>query len=158
VQNSTEYKRADYTDTMHNLYGNLLHGYEQHVLLSSFPLAYAFLKVHGADHADHRASLRWIAEKAAAAGSIEGHIAVADLTETTAEKWFHLEVAAKLQDERGGEGAETASELRAKADRLGLSQTDIARQQPRVEAWVPEPLIELPSDISDRLPRQAPPE
>jgi hypothetical protein len=39
------------------------------------------------------------------------------------------------------------------SSQLGLSQPDIAREQPRVDAWVSEPLIELPSDISDRMRR-----
>jgi hypothetical protein len=144
------YKAENRGDQLHDLSENLLHAYNQQVFLSSFKIAYEFLKQCVVNEAERQA-LQWLAEQAAQVGSADGHAALAELAATDAEKWFHLELAARLMDEKGDRRAE-ADALRKQAADIGLDEDEIQHRRQSVQAWTrPDPAINLPPDIPQRF-------
>jgi hypothetical protein len=151
IEDLPRYEAESRDGKLHDLHANLRHAYNQRTLISSFGIAYEFLKQHG-ENGDQRQALEWLAEQAAQVGSADGHVALADFATTDAEKWFHLQLAANLMDMDKGDRHAEADALRTRAVDIKLADDEIQRQQQRVQSWMPEdPLINLPPDILQRL-------
>jgi hypothetical protein len=118
--------------------------YAQRVVRAVFADVHAWLAPLAVTSA-HRAGLRWLIERAAALGSPDAHIALADLPETSREdRAYHLEVAAVLLEE--------TDELRAEEIRDRIPPEDYVDAADRAEdEWRIEQLVELPPDLVDQL-------
>jgi hypothetical protein len=128
-------------DAMHL---DLRYAFAQRAVLASFDDLYDYLAPI-AGSAEHRAGLRWLAERAAALGSPEAHIAVAGFPDTSnADRAYHLEVAAII--------VEDEDEARAEEIRAEIPPDDYVDAADRAEdEWRVEPLVGLPEGLIDAI-------
>jgi hypothetical protein len=116
----------------------------QRSIVESFPALYPFLEKRAAGERDRR-GLAWYAEKAAALGVPEAHVALADASDDALTKAVHLRIAARLWSQAGDWAAGESARQRSDAAAQNAEQADEAAA--RAAAWQPEPLLLLPDDI-----------
>ena len=121
-----------------------LAGAEQ-MIVESFPVLYSELARFAEDDND-RAGLAWFAERAAAFGVAEAHVALAESAMDDEAKRFHFLLAARLWDEAGDTTA--AGKVRERAEAIELDEEAAARITAAVEAWTPTLRTVLPDGVA----------
>jgi hypothetical protein len=148
IEEMPQYKdEADQKGKFHLLRDDFARACNDRVLLSSFPVAYKFLKGRDRDEND-RETLKWLTDRAARIGVPEAHVALADdFPATNAEKWLHLQLAAKLvEEDKTGAAHIDVEAIRARAEQIQLRDEESNPLQQEVRAWRREPLFEIPSE------------
>ncbi len=121
-------------------------GASQRVIIESFPILYPFLMGHASTDRE-RAGLAWYAQKAAALGVPEAHMALADTADREVDKLLHARIAALLFDEAGNQAEAKAA--RGLAKNVSVSAAESGRIDAEVADWRPEALVALPEQTSD---------
>ncbi len=92
---------------------SLRHGYTQRAVIAGFKRTYDFLLPH-AQTAEQVQGLHWLAERAGALGDVDAQLILADLAGSSPsdeERAFHLEVAARLVEDRDPDRAVELREM-----------------------------------------------
>ena len=123
---------------------DLRYAFAQRAVLAVFDDVYAYVAPL-AETPEHLAGVRWLAERAAALGSAEGHRALASFADTTPEdRAYHLEVAARIVE---GDDEALAEEIRAEID----PDYEVDASDRAEDEWQIEALVELPAGLIDEL-------
>ena len=110
----------------------------QRALIESFPVLYPFLESRAADD-DDRKGLAWYAEKAAALGVPEAHLALAGLSDDPVARQVHLALAARIWTESGNPAAANMALGQAVADLGGVQVEEVEARVAELEAGEPDP-------------------
>jgi hypothetical protein len=130
--------------------------FSQRTYTTSFSVVYDYFRTRVQDPND-REALQWLADRAAELGTPEAHLALADNETVTSRRAFHLEIAALLFEKDGSAaGRAKAAEARARAEKLGLAPEALTAARREAASWKPMPLIEIPSDLPERITSKAP--
>ena len=147
IEQRDKYKKEVADGRLHRLCDRLIRAYNQRVLFAAFPNVYEFLKGRIRDESE-REALKWLAARAADVGVPEGHAALADFSDSDAEKWIHLRLAARLMAIRKQDG----SAFKARADAIHLPEAEVGRAERAVRFWtVLDPLVDLSGETLNEV-------
>jgi hypothetical protein len=120
-------------------------GYGQRAIKATFEDVFGYL-FPLAKTEDHREGLRWLLSRAAALGSAEAHVALAEDPDLSpSDRYYHLEVAALLFEEEG-------EETRAEEIRSEIPPDEYVEAADRAEdEYRQEGLVGLPAGVFDLL-------
>jgi hypothetical protein len=113
----------------------------QHTIIEAFPVLYPFLASRASTERE-KIGLGWLAEKAAALGVPEAHLARAALVNEPKAKLFHTKLAVRLWEELGNPAAAAAARVASGA--ISVTPEDAAAVDEDVSVWTPEAIDDLP--------------